>query len=71
MQFYDLEKLYKKLQKPYEKGEIFRDFIEGKNSFPFEVPLKKVQQKDVKSIMMGSFTIFIVAKNYFLGSIFF
>ena len=49
MQFYDLEKLYKKLQKPYEKGEIFRDFIEGKNSFPFEVPLKKVQQKDIQT----------------------
>jgi transcriptional regulator NrdR family protein len=49
MQFYDLEKLYKKLQKSYEKGEIFRDFIEGENAFPFEVPLKKVQQKDIQT----------------------
>jgi hypothetical protein len=49
MQFYDTKQLYKKLQKPYERGDIFRAFMQNEELFPLEIPLKKVQQKDIQT----------------------
>jgi hypothetical protein len=49
MPFYDREQLYKKLQRPYARGEIFRAFIENEALFPFEITLKKIQQKDIQT----------------------
>ena len=47
MSFFILDDIYSKLQKIYNKGEIFRDYIENSNLFPIKIKLKKVQEKDI------------------------
>jgi len=41
--------LIKKIEKFYEKGDIFRAYIEQKDIFPIEIKLQKVTQKQIQS----------------------
>ncbi len=49
MNYYDLEAIGKKLLRPYEKGDLFRNCIEQKSDFTLEIPLKKVRQTDLQN----------------------
>jgi len=49
MHFYDIKQLYKKIEKFYNNGDIFRSYIENSSLFPLVISLKKVQQKDIQN----------------------
>ena len=49
MHFYDIKQLYKKIEKFYDNGDIFRSYIENSSLFPLVISLKKVQQKDIQN----------------------
>ncbi len=49
MHFYDIKQLYKKIEKFYNNGDIFRSYIENSSFFPLVISLKKVQQKDIQN----------------------
>ncbi len=48
MNFYNIDDIYLKLQKIYNKGDIFKNYIENKDLFPIKIRLKKVQEKDIQ-----------------------
>jgi hypothetical protein len=45
----DIDEIYKKLNKIYTRGDIFKDFILKTSIFPLELKLKKVSQKDIQN----------------------
>ena len=53
MSFFILDDIYSKLQKIYNKGDIFRNYIENSNLFPIKIKLKKVQEKDITTDVKG------------------
>ncbi len=51
--FYDSEALRKKALKLYEKGDIFRDYMDEGELFPLKIKLKKVQQRDIQNSFLA------------------
>ena len=48
MSFFIVKDIYLKLQKVYNKGDIFKNYIEDNGLFPMKIRLKKVQEKDIR-----------------------
>lgn len=55
MQFFALDEIYKKIKREYERGFVFKSFIDNQNIFPMKITLKRVAQKDIQK----NFTILI------------
>ncbi len=49
MHFFDVTVTEKKLYRYYERGDIFRSYIEKVDIFPLHIPLKKITQKDIQN----------------------
>jgi len=47
--FYDIDEVYKKLEKYYTKGDIFVSYIEQTSIFPLQINFKKPKQKDIQN----------------------
>ena len=48
MQFFNLDDIYKKLNRLYDKGNIFKEYINSTDIFLIEVKLKNIQQKHIQ-----------------------
>lgn len=55
MSFYIVNDIYLKLQKVYNRGDIFKNYIEDNQLFPMVIKLKKVQEKDIQ----GNFSLLL------------
>ncbi|NOQ29878.1 MAG: hypothetical protein GQ570_02020 [Helicobacteraceae bacterium] len=49
MNFFELDEVYKKLNRHYDSGAIFKNHIENSTIFPLTINFKKVKQKDIQS----------------------
>lgn len=47
--FYNIEEIDKKVLRIYNNGDIFRDFMEEGDLFPFKIKLKKIRQSDIQN----------------------
>jgi len=49
VKYFDIEALYKKIDRYYERGEIFKGYIEQNDIFPIQIALKNIQEKDIQN----------------------
>ncbi len=49
MNFYNIQEIRIKLQKTYNRGDIYKSYIQKSNIFPICVNFKKIQQKDIQN----------------------
>jgi hypothetical protein len=48
MNFYNIDDINLKLQKIYNRGDIFKSYIEKTDIFPIVIRFKKIQEKDIQ-----------------------
>ncbi len=49
MNFYNIQEIRIKLQKTYNRGDIYKSYIEKSDIFPICIKFKKIQQKDIQN----------------------